>query len=70
MLKIYSEKLHNNEYSAEEKNKFEIIIQKLGDLYEIEFHRESANRQKQAYNRMIKDETILEDSIIIEVRKI
>jgi hypothetical protein len=51
----------------EQKSVLENISKKLNDIQEIEFHRSIANRQKIAYNNMIKDLELLENHIIIEV---
>ena len=50
--------------SDEETNS---IIKSLEDLKKIEYHRTIADRQRKAYNSMIKDENLLKDAIIIEV---
>jgi hypothetical protein len=66
-IQIISNKLAENSISNENKIVMETILKKLNDIKEIEFHRSIADRQKNAYNRMIKDIDLLTNNIIIEV---
>ena len=59
--------LSNLEENNNQRLVLQTIIKKLNDLKEIEFHRSIADRQRKAYNSMIKDVTLLENNIIIEV---
>lgn len=65
--KVISQALLNLSASNEQKTVFENVLRKLNDLKEIEFHRSIADRQKRAYNNMLKDVELLENNIIIEV---
>lgn len=59
--------LSNQSENNNHRSISETILKKLNDLKEIEFHRSIADRQKKAYNNMIKDIDLLENNIIIEV---
>jgi hypothetical protein len=66
-FKIVSDVLSNQSENNNQRLVFDMILKKLNDLKEIEFHRSIADRQKKAYNNMIKDVDLLENNIIIEV---
>ncbi len=68
MLAYYSNYL-NQANDSELKNELKEIINKLNVIKEIDIHREIADRQKKAYNMMITNLNLLENSIIIEVNK-
>ena len=67
-LRIVSNKLKEKSTTNEQRTVLKTISNKLNDIKEIEFHRSIANRQKNAYNKMIKDIDLLNNNIIIEVK--
>ena len=58
-LRIVSNKLKEKSTTNEQRTVLKSISNKLNDIKEIEFHRSIANRQKNAYNKMIKDIDLL-----------
>ncbi len=68
IIEIISNKRVDLSTTNQEKIVLENILKKLNDIKEIEYHRLIADRQKSAYNKMIKSIDLFTNSIVIEVK--